>query len=148
MAGRCVGNAAPLQKFSCPTDGSTAVTRGALLYCDPTVAAGGVVRLCTATAGAITAPALFVATQTIASTGTTVEAYLVTPDQVWEWDTLADTAANQLFKRDLVSTSLLINNTSTDVATTFGILTHLVNAGATTARKALYKFNVCGNVTA
>lgn len=148
MAGRLVASAGPPQKVSCPTDGATAMTRGALLYVDPTVAAGGVVRIATGAAEATTSPALFVATSTIAATATTVEAYLVAPDQFWEWDTAANTAAGQIFKRDNMSTSLLVDNTATDDATLRGVLTHLYNVGAAADRKAIYKFNHAGAVTA
>ena len=148
MAGRLVASDAPPQKVSCPTDAATAITRGALLYVDPTVAAGGVVRLATGLAEATTSPALFVATQTVAAAATAVEAYLVTNEQLWEWDTAANTAATQVFKRDNMSTSLLVDNTATDDATIRGVLTHLYNVGVAADRKAIYKFNHIGAVTA
>lgn len=148
MAGRLVGSAAPPQKVSCPTDGATAITRGALIYIDPTVAGGGVVRIATGGAESTTSPALFVATQTIAAAGTSVEGYLVSSDQLWEWDTAANTAANQVFKRDDMSTSLLVDNTATDDTTVNGVMVHLYNVGAAADRKAVYRIVNLGQVTA
>ena len=148
MAGRLIGAAAPAQRVQCPTDGATAITRGALIYVDPTVVAGGVVRIATGAAEATTSPALFVANATIAATATSVLATLVTSDQLWEWDCAADTAATQDLKRHNMSTSLLLDNTATDDATIRGVWTLLYRRGAAADRFAICKANVVGAVTA
>lgn len=148
MAARLVGGAETAHVFSCPTDGATAITRGAVLYTDDSVAGGGVVRLFTGAAEAITDPAFFVARETVAAAATVVLCTLVSPEQIWEIDTAANTAANQLLKQNDASTSLLVDNTSTSDATVQGVFNALANVGAAADRKALYKIAHLGQVAA
>lgn len=148
MAGRLVGGSHAAQVIQCPTDGATAITRGALLRVDATVAAGGVVRLANGTDDTTTVAALFVAQETVAAAATSIRATLVAPDQLWEWDTAADTAATHVFKRHDMSTSLLVDNTATDDTTTQGMLVLLYQVGAAADRRAIFKIAHLGQVTA
>lgn len=143
MALKLVQGKRTAQVFSCPLDGSTAVTRGAMLYVDESVGTGGVVRLATGAAEA-TELVQFVANQTVASGATTILATLIEPGQVWAIDTLNTEAATHNFKHHLMSTSLLLNNTVNTVSTHHALWLQIDFIGATTDNKALCIPAVCG----
>lgn len=144
MAARLVGDPSAAQRVSLPTSGSTAFTRGALVYI---TYASDRVDPATSSAGS-TVNLVGVAAQTIASTATFLEVILINQGQIWEMDCTAATASNQLLNRQVLTDSLTVNNTSSDTATTLGIALQLANVGATADNKALFKFLVVGQVTA
>ena len=144
MAARLVSDPAASQRFELVTSGSTAITRGALVFI---TFASDRVDPATSTTGT-TITNIGVAAETIASTGTEIDVILLNPSQIWEIDCAADTAANQVLNRHSMSTSLVVDNTGTDISTTLGIWLMLARVGAAGDRKALFKPLLTNQVTA
>lgn len=130
--------------FSLPTNGSTAITRGSLLYVDET----NRIVVPADSSAETTVTTLFVARETIASTATEIECYLVDGSQLWEADCAANTASTHALVVHDMSTALLVDNTATTDASTNGIFLGLKVVGAAADRKLIGKFLALGQVTA
>src|SRR3990167_9717586 len=135
MAARLVGDPSAAQRVNFVTSGSQAITRGALVFVtyasdrvDPvTDSVGTTVNL------------IGVAAETIASTATDIDVILVNQSQIWEIDCTSNTAANQVLNRHGMTDSLTVANTSSDTATTLGVVLMLASVGAAADNKALFK---------
>src|SRR3990167_7800478 len=112
MAARLVSDPAASQRFELVTSGSTAITRGALVFI---TFASDRVDPATSTTGT-TITNIGVAAETIASTGTEIDLILLNPSQICEIVCAADTASNQVLNRHSMSTSLVVDNTGTDIS--------------------------------
>jgi hypothetical protein len=144
MAFRLVSDPAAATKVELPTSGSQAFTRGALVFL---TYASDRVDPATSTTGT-TVNLIGVAAETIASTATVIDVILLEPGQLWEVDTSADIAANQIPNRHGMTNSLLLNNSGTDLATTLGVFLMLGYNGAVGDRKAIGRLLFTGQVTA
>ena len=129
MAFKLVKGPSDTIHYYCGT--SSAVTEGSLVVADRS---GGIV--IKGTAALLTEDTVGVATKTPATADTTVT---VIPcrgrAQVWEWDTTNNTATNQLCKRHLLTDSLNVNNTSSDVALDETVVEAVENVGAAADKK-------------
>ena len=122
------GGAAQSVPMRCGT--SSSVTVGSLLTFDRT---NGIVILGTATL--LAEDAAGVAMNTPVSADTEVSVMPIITGDLWEWDCTNNTATNQLCKRSLLTDSLVVANTSTDITTNVLTVTPLSNVGAVANKK-------------
>lgn len=144
MSIRLVNSQTKTDAFNLPLDGSTAVTKGTILYRDVTNKVGVVA---TSSEGDVITLG-YLAQETVESGATTVLVQPITRYDRVLCDCTANTATTQLLIAHALTDGGTINNTTSDVATTLGVFVAEEIVGEASEKLLSGYFNIIGQVTA
>lgn len=132
MSFKVIKNVASNDAIPYVLDGSTAITKGTLLYRDTS---NHVVK--TATSGTTSLIVEAIADETVASGGTEVRAIPIKKGMTVEADCTSNTAATHLYSNHLLTDGATVNNTATHNATAAAIFKALRIKGAAADKKLI-----------
>lgn len=136
MAFRCVKGDSTSLPYNRPANGSS-ITAGNILQLDTT---NNGVKIATATSTTDTVNAIeCVAVETLATSAVAaqINAIPINSQQLWEADCTNNTAANQLYLRQILTDAGTVANTSSDTATTSAFFLPLMISGIASDKKLI-----------